>query len=130
MSKYKRGEKIPDLVNLIRRIFPRWIREDDTISSEAFQPRRHSDGSFEKGVSVQIKDLIKKPFMEDRWTRIYNCKVGQIMAEIPNQLGYPVIYTSKDHANISGGQNLYYDDGALLKLAYHCDIIFDPEDND
>ena len=113
MREYEIGDKIPNGEVMVRRLRRHWVMSDQTISREAFRPRRSGDGQFEDGVSVDIKRLLRRPIGNDYWSNERGMATGQFLSDIINELpAYPIVYNgpSPSHCIIAGDMEALYDD--------------------
>lgn len=126
MANYTKGEIVNDNEELIRWINPLFLREDETISPEAFRPRQQD---LADGVSVDLKIAIggdKIP--KTNWVKKLKFSAGQILAKIPNSINYRVKFTGGHHCVINDDvKKLTTDEESLLILADNCEVIFNPE---
>lgn len=93
---------------LLRMVNSKFIREDKTISSDAYRPRRRGEG-LESSVSTKPKSCLtddSKP-----WPKYY---YYEIESTIPNSRNYPCILNKECHVGITGDmEQLFRDEDSL-----------------
>jgi len=131
MKQYEIGNKIPNGEIMVRRLRQHWVMSDQTISREAFRPRKMRNGEFEDGVSIDIKRLLREPIGNDYWSNERKMATGQFRSDAINALlGYEIIYTgpSPSHCIIAGDMEaLYFDSMSRRALAAATVCIHKPD---
>lgn len=130
--KYKIGDKIPSGEAMVRRIKKEWIKENQTISREAFRPRKDHKGQFEDGVSVDLKSLLTEPIGNDYWSNKRKMATVQFLSDVVNACPpYVIIYNgpSPSHCIIAGDMAVLDDDPkTLARMAASAILIHNPAD--
>lgn len=124
-------EPISDDEHVLRRVPFVWIREDGSISDNAYKPVFPRD---DDGVSIGIKRKINtkskiRSFNRGRQKSPRATSVCQILTIIPRNFDYDIVhkpYEDKDHLGlIIGDMNKLLDDiEALTAFADNSEIIF------
>ncbi|MES2763671.1 MAG: hypothetical protein V4677_15760 [Bacteroidota bacterium] len=102
---------------LLHRMVPgRYIRKDNSISLEAYRPRKRAGTptGFEKNVSTIPKNCFGKVKIFDRHRLI------EMQAYFPNNKGYPSIQDKECHIGITGDmEELFTDEESLEEFAFN-----------
>lgn len=130
--RYKIGEKIPDGEAMLRRVKVEWINSDNTISSEAFRPRKNRKGKFENGVSVDLERFLLQPVGDDYWSNERKMATCRFLSDIVNATpAYDIVYNgpSPSHCIITGDMSaLFKDELTLSAIAEGARLIHVPFD--
>ena len=96
------------------------------IDIEAFRPK-----PGEATLSFDVESLIEVPILEDHWSTHPTDPRGtcRILAQVPNQSNYPVIYDANptvSHCGVTNTTALRDDDDAIQAFADNSELVFDP----
>ncbi|SHH77744.1 hypothetical protein SAMN04488109_5331 [Chryseolinea serpens] len=128
--KYKTGDRVPNGEAMVRRIKREWIKENRTISREAFRPRKDRNGQFEDGVSVDIKSCLTEPIGHDYWSNKRKMATAEFLSDVINACPpYVILYDgrSPSHCIIAGDMVALDDDpDTLARIAASAILIHNP----
>jgi hypothetical protein len=122
---YSKNDLIPDHEPIVRWIHPVHLYDDESVNPEAFRP---TTADLNDGVSVELYSLLTdSAIKKHRFVRKNRSSAGYLLAKIPNDRGYSVKFTGKEHCVIDNDvAKLQTDEQALLHIAGKTKILFNP----
>jgi len=120
--------KLDDEIAILRLVKNTWIKEDRTLSTEAYRPRKRplELTGFEKNVSTVPLTCYPTAEAQEKYTKSWERRsLYQTFTKYPHKHGYPCIQDKDCHIGISGDmERLHGDNEALKCMASNSSVIY------
>lgn len=99
---------------LVRMVPKKWIRKDNSITSDAYRPKKKEYG-LERNVSTAPKSYFNSEDDLDQYNSRRNHKLFEMRAQFPNERNYPCIQDKEKHIGITGDMVILFEDEESLE---------------